>query len=200
MGEEEKPPAWAAELLQGQKTQSDRLETLDGTLDQYGKKIEKVSETVDEYGDKVEELSASLSDLSQQSNTSFGVIGANFDNLKERAAEDRKRADDKEAELEGKVGAAHVHANEAGAKADVLTGKFANHIEDDHATVAMQTKTDLATHVKNRDQHTGAAPKTDDDEQGPGVHPGVKYGGAGVGGAGLLYGMIELAKVFFAGS
>ena len=69
-----------------------------------------------------------------------------------------------------------------------------NHMKDEHARIALQTRTDLDTHAADNNRHEGEAPG------GGHVKTGATIaGGVGVGG-GVIWGIIELAKAFAGGS
>ena len=166
MGEQEQPPEWAQALLNASKDQ----------------------------GEAIEDIGESLSDFKGQTVSNFTQMGTQLGFLKERATEDREKAERKESEIESKVGVVHERTNEVNTKADVLKGKFDNHVEDDHATETAKTKAALAGHIKDPNRHSGVSP-----QEGQGVHPAIKYSGAGVGGGGLLLVLYKVLETFTQG-
>lgn len=187
----DEPPEWAQKLLDASDKQSRDLEA-------HG-------EAIDEYGENLEVLSVSLTNLQGDTKDNFTRMGTEFGHLKDRAAEDREaaerraqvvsdRADKKEIEMEDKVGKVHARVDDVSTKVDNLAGEQKNHMEDEHATVAMQTRTDLDTHAADNNRHEGEAPG------GGHVKTGATIaGGVGVGG-GVIWGIIELARAFAGGS
>ena len=191
MSADEKVEGMLREILDGQKKQSDKLEA-------HG-------ETLKEQGGAIEDINASVSDLKGQTDVNFTRLATQFEGLDSRVKEDREaaekrahdaqvRADKKELDAETKIGQAHQNNQQTDKSLGELAGQVKNHIEDDHATVAMQTRTDLDTHAADNNRHEGEAPG------GGHVKTGATIaGGVGVGG-GVIWGIIELAKVFTSAS
>ena len=184
MGEEQQPPPWAKDLLKGQADQS--------------RSIEKVSDEQERLGTQIGDVNGTVNDMA----IDMTKLQANVDHIKERAKEDREaaekrasardqRLDAKEAEVEGKIGVAHNRVDEVKTKTDTLTGEVDNHMKDEHATVALQTKAKLDEHMIDDNRHSGESP-------GGGTH--LRTAGLAAGGGGLIWGAIELVKALTTGS
>ncbi len=187
----DEPPEWAQKLLDGQEKQSRDLEA-------HG-------ETLSEYGGAIEELSGTVAKLQGDTKDNFTRMGTEFGHLKDRAAEDREaaerrakdaveRADKKEAEIEGKVGKAHEKNQQTDTRVGEIAGQVKNHMKDEHARIALQTRTDLDTHAADNNRHEGEAPG------GGHVKTGATIAGGVAGGGGLVWGIIEIVKAFTGGS
>jgi chromosome segregation ATPase len=162
--------------------------------------VDKLGEEQKRQSEQLEDVNASLSDFKGQTDVSLARLGTQLEGMKETHKDDRdrvekrldkaeKRADDKEAEIEGKVGVAHSKNQTTGEELGKLRGEFDNHVDDNHATVAVQTKDGLANHMVDDNRHSGESPGG-----------AAKTAGIGVVGGGAIWGLIELAKVVFAGS
>ncbi len=157
----EQPPEWAAKLLEGQARQG---ETLNG----LGDAIEKQGDTLNGLG------------LSQ------AKLETTVGHIKEQAKEGREADRKTRVELEGKVTKVHDRVNEL----DKVSGKFDNHIEDDHATKAAETAKALDDHMKDANRHSGEVPGG-----GAVKTAGIAAGGVTVGG-GIIWGIVEVVKLF----
>ena len=147
--------------------------------------IEDVSKEQVKQGEKLEDVNATVSGMDTRVKVDMAEMNATVRHIKERAAEDRIRADKKESELEGKVGLVHTRVGESNTKVDRLRGEHDNHVKDNHATIAAETKTALNAHVKDVNRHSGEA---------PGINGKIKTAGLAAGGGGLIWGALELFK------
>lgn len=163
MGEEEKPPEWAAKLLQGQARQG---ETLNG----LGDAIEKQGDTLNGLG------------LSQ------AKLETTVEHIKEQAKEGREEDRKTRVELEGKVVKVHDRVN----LLDKVSGQFANHVEDEHATKAAETAVKLEEHIDDNNRHGGEAP-------GGGVARTAGIAAGGITGGGIILFLLEMLRQWVVG-
>ena len=147
----EKPPEWAAKLLEGQARQG---ETLNG----MGDSLRKQSDTLNGLG------------ISQ------AKLETTVDHIKDQAKEGREADRKTRVELEGKVTKVHDRVNEL----DGVAGQFKNHVKDEHATKAAETAVKLEEHIDDNNRHGGASPGAGGAVKTAGIAAGGVAGGGGI--------------------
>lgn len=171
-----------------QREQGDTLRGFAGELHGLTEESKKQSETLNGLGRDLAKLET------------------NVDNLKERAKEDREVDGNRSDRMEDKLGKVHDRVNDV----PKLRGEFENHIDDNHATksaetekaleehtkdghakVAHETRSDLDDHMIDNNRHSGEAPGG-----GGAVKTGATVAGGVTVGGGIIWGVVELVKMF----